>query len=150
MIKLWQKGLAATLRYPCEIRNAGDYFDHIADVELEPEMPQLAEQIFQVTGFDPSQFMDRYEEALIDLLNRKQAGIALSREPAPSRPQNDVNLTEALRRSIAQGRAGYIPPRQAESYIERQGRTRPSTPRKRQRYAPKSTGRLSARQKKAG
>ena len=42
MIKLWQKGLAATLRYPCEIRNAGDYFDHIADVELEPEMPQLA------------------------------------------------------------------------------------------------------------
>ena len=153
MIEPWHKGLTATtLRYPYEIRNAEDYFDEIPNVEIEPEMLQLAERILQnkATDFDPLQFVDRYEEALIELLNRKQAGIPLSREPVPSRPHNDVNLMEALRRSIAEGRAGNTPPRQAERYIERQVRTRPSTPRKRQGYAPKSMDRLSARQKKAG
>ena len=48
VIEPWHKGLiATTLRYPYELRNAEDYFDDIPNVELEPEMLQLAERILQ-------------------------------------------------------------------------------------------------------
>ena len=103
MIEPWHKGLiATTLRYPYEIREAKDYFDDIPNFEIEPELLKLAEQILQskATDFDPLQFVDRYEEAVIELLKKKQAGIPVSCEQAPSRPRNAVNLVEALRRSI--------------------------------------------------
>ena len=49
--------------------------------------------------FDPSHFEDRYENALIDLLKKKQAGAKI----APARgapPPRVVNLMDALRASI--------------------------------------------------
>ena len=107
MIEPWHEGLiATTLRYPYEIRDAKDYFDDIPDIAIEPEMIKLAEQILQskAADFDPSQFVDRYEEAVIELLKKKQAGVPVSREQAPSRPQNTINLMDALRRSVAQGK----------------------------------------------
>lgn len=112
-------------------------------------MLQLAERILQskATDFDPSQFVDRYEEAVIELFKRKQAGIPASRKHAPPRPQNAVNLMEALRRSIAEGRAGSIPPRRAK----RQGETGLSNLRKRDKQsAAKSAGRPTIRKIKAG
>ena len=49
--------------------------------------------------FDPSQFEDRYENALIDLLKKKQAGEKI--EPARETPApRVVNLMDALRASI--------------------------------------------------
>jgi len=57
----------------------------------------------QISGtgshFDPSLFQDRYENALIDLLKKKEAGekIEPSREVAAPRV---VNLMDALRASI--------------------------------------------------
>ena len=101
----WDKGLTATtLRYPYELRDAKEYFDDIPNVELDPNMLKLAEQILQskAKDFDPSQFADRYEEAVVKMLKRKQAGMPVSREYAPTRLQNAANLMEALRRSIAQ------------------------------------------------
>ena len=40
-------------------------------------MLKLAEQILQskAADFDPSQFVDRYEEAVIELLKKKQPGL---------------------------------------------------------------------------
>ena len=52
--------------------------------------------------YDPPQFVDHYEEAVVAMLKKKQAGLPVSREYATPRPQNAVNLMEALRRSIAQ------------------------------------------------
>jgi DNA end-binding protein Ku len=49
--------------------------------------------------FDPSHFEDRYENALIDLLEKKQAGEKI----VPVRgapPQRVVNLMDALRASV--------------------------------------------------
>jgi DNA end-binding protein Ku len=64
-------------------------------------MLDLAAHIVQTKSghFDPSQFEDRYENALIDLLKRKQAGekIEPAREIVPPRV---VNLMEALRASV--------------------------------------------------
>ena len=110
MLEPWNKGLmATTLRYPYEIRDAKEYFDDIPDVKVEPEMLKLAQYILQskATDFDPSQFVDHYEEAVVEILNKKQAGLPVSREHAAPLPQNVVNLMDALRRSIAEERAAY-------------------------------------------
>jgi DNA end-binding protein Ku len=104
MLQPWGKGLlATTLRYPYEIRDAKEYFDDIPHPKVEPDMLKLAERILQSksTDFDPAQFVDHYEDAVVQMLKKKQAGIRVSRERAPRPPQDAVNLMEALRGSIA-------------------------------------------------
>src|SRR4051812_42058274 len=105
MIEPWDKGLlGTTLRYPYEIREAREYFADVPDLKVDPEMLKLAEHILQSRGaeFEPSKFVDRYEAAVVEMLKTKQAGLPVSRgQPAP-RPQNVVNLMDALRRSIAE------------------------------------------------
>src|ERR1700731_1905878 len=124
MLQPWDKGLmATTLRYPYEIRAAKEYFDDIPDVKVEPDMLKLAEHILQnkATDFDPSQFADHYEEAVVEMLEKKQAGLPVSREHAAPRPQNVANLMDSLRRSIAEEKAASTPPKKARKRIEGQG-----------------------------
>jgi DNA end-binding protein Ku len=71
--------------------------------------------------FDPSQFVDRYEEAVVDILKKKQAGLPVSREHAAPRPQNVVNLMDALRRSIAQEKTASAPPKKGRKRSHGQG-----------------------------
>ena len=154
MLEFWDKGLVATtLRYPYEIRDAKEYFDDIPDVQLEPDMLKLAKQILQskAMDFDPSQFVDRYEVAVVEMLKKKQAGMPLSREQAPPRPQNAENLMEALRRSIAREIPVPAPSRKRSRRIERQGEMLLAIPgRKQMGTVPKPAGRSRARQKSAG
>ncbi len=124
MLEPWGKGLTATtLRYPYEIRDAKEYFDDIPDVKVEPDMLKLAQHILQSrrTDFDPSQFVDHYEEAVVAMLKKKQAGLPVSRERATPRPQNVANLMDALRRSIAEEKAASIPPKKGRKRLEGQG-----------------------------
>jgi DNA end-binding protein Ku len=96
----WEKGLlGATLRYASEVRDASDYFDELPDVKIDREMLKLAEHILnsKKADFDPTEFVDHYEEALVDLLRKKQEGLA--RVPTP--PRNVANLMDALERSIS-------------------------------------------------
>src|ERR1700722_14005463 len=107
ILEPWDKGLAATtLRYPYEIRNAKEYFDDIPDMKVEPDMLKLAQHILQskATDFDPLRFVDTYEEAVVAMLKKKQAGLPVARERVTPGPQNAVNLMEALRLSMAQER----------------------------------------------
>ena len=123
MLQPWDKGLmATTLRYPYEIRDAKEYFDDIPDAKVEPDMLKLAQHILQskTTDFDPSQFVDRYEEAVVAMLKKKQAGLPVSRERATPRPQNVANLMDALRRSIAEEKAASIPPKKGRKRIDGQ------------------------------
>jgi DNA end-binding protein Ku len=64
-------------------------------------MLDLAAHIVQIKSghFDPSQFEDRYENALIDLLKKKQAGEKIE-APRETPPPRVVNLMEALRASV--------------------------------------------------
>ena len=55
--------------------------------------------------FDPSQFEDRYENALIDLLKKKQAGEKIE-APKERGPAKVINLMDALRRSVEEERGG--------------------------------------------
>ncbi len=124
MLEPWDKGLmATTLRYPYEIRDAKEYFDDIPDVKVEPDMLKLAEHILQskAADFDPSQFADHYEEAVVEMLKKKQAGLPVSHEAAAPRTQNVVNLMDALRLSIAQEKSASAPPKKGRKRIEGQG-----------------------------
>jgi DNA end-binding protein Ku len=71
VIALEPKGrglLGLTLRYPYEVRDEGSYFEDIPDLKLSKEMLDLATHIVNTKSghFDPSQFQDRYENALIE------------------------------------------------------------------------------------
>jgi DNA end-binding protein Ku len=93
--------LGLTLRYPYEVRDEQPYFEDIPDLKLPKEMLDLATHIVQTKAghFDPAQFEDRYENALIDLLKKKEAGEKI--EPAKEGPTPQVvNLMDALRASI--------------------------------------------------
>jgi len=90
-----------TLRYPYEVRKEEDYFDDIPDEKIPKDMLDLASHIVKTKEghFDPSNFDDRYEDALKDLLKKKQEGKPIER-PERREPTNVVNLMDALRRSI--------------------------------------------------
>jgi DNA end-binding protein Ku len=93
--------LGLTLRYPYEVRDEQPYFEDIPELKLPKEMLDLATHIVQTKAghFDPAQFEDRYENALIDLLKKKEAGEKI--EPAKEGPAPQVvNLMDALRASI--------------------------------------------------
>ena len=98
------KGLMGTLlRYPYEVRNEQEYFDDIQDVKITKDMLELAKHIVeQKSGdFEPEDFEDHYEAALIDLINKKRSGVRLPAKAAPKASGNVINLMDALKKSLA-------------------------------------------------
>ena len=63
-----------TLRYPHELREAKDYFYDIPDVKVEPELLTLAQHILKTkeARFDPARFVDRYEQAVLQMLGEEE------------------------------------------------------------------------------
>src|SRR5262252_5259710 len=98
------KGLMGTLlRYPYEVRDEKAYFDDIQDVKVTKDMLDLAKHIVeQKSGeFDPEEFEDHYETALVDLINKKRNGIKIAPKAAPKSSGNVINLMDALKKSLA-------------------------------------------------
>jgi DNA end-binding protein Ku len=98
------KGLMGTLlRYPYEVRSETEYFDDIQDVKITKDMLELAKHIVeQKSGdFEPEKFEDHYEEALIDLINKKRAGVQMPAKAQPKSSGNVINLMDALKKSLA-------------------------------------------------
>jgi len=106
MLEPLGKGLmGTTLHYPYELRSEEAVFEEIPDLKLPEQMVGLAESIIdKMTGeFEPEKFEDRYENAMIELIRSKQAGLPAKVEKAPARSANVINLMEALKRSIEVG-----------------------------------------------
>jgi len=93
--------LVTTLRNPREIRGEAAYFEDIPANGADAEMLQLAEQLIkQKTGtFDPEQYTDRYEEALMEVIKAKIAGEEPVVTAAPERGKV-INLMDALKKSL--------------------------------------------------
>lgn len=108
MLQPWDNGImGTTIRYPYEVREAKDYFYDIAAIKVQPDLLQLAEHILKskTATFDPSQFTDRYEEAVLEVLKKKQEGLPAEKTAAPAPPRNVVNLFDALRASLTMDKA---------------------------------------------
>jgi len=128
------KGLMATaLRYKTEVRDQKNYFDEIKDIKIPADMLKLAVQILESKKghFKPEKFEDRYENALLELLNAKRAGKA---PPvlAEERPSNVINLMDALRRSARGDTSRRAPARKSNGRKKAASR---STARKKVRKA---------------
>jgi DNA end-binding protein Ku len=93
--------LAYSLRTDDEVRKASEIFGSISDAKPDAGMIDIAEKIIaQKEGpFDPSKFVDRYEEALKNLIAEKQKGhkAVASEEPDDT---NVIDLMAALRASL--------------------------------------------------
>ncbi|HST91499.1 MAG TPA: Ku protein [Brevundimonas sp.] len=102
------KGLVAwTLRPHEEVRDAADFFDDIPTVKADKDMVDIATRIIaqKEAEFDPSEFRDRYDEALKEMIKAKQkGGKGLVEAPEPD-DTNVVDLMAALRASL-KGSAG--------------------------------------------
>jgi DNA end-binding protein Ku len=107
--------LGITLRYPYEVRKEDEYFEEIPDEKIPKDMLELASHIVETKSghFNPKEFEDHYEDALKELLKKKQAGEKIE-APKERAPAKVINLMDALRRSVETER-GRSPKRQAPS-----------------------------------
>jgi DNA end-binding protein Ku len=94
--------LGATLRYPYEVRDEAIYFGDIGDIQIPKDMLALAEHILEskAATFDPTLFHDRYEEAVVTMLNEKRAGMPIPKQRPMPRIVAGTDLMAALRQSI--------------------------------------------------
>jgi DNA end-binding protein Ku len=96
--------LAYTIRNKAEVRDAEEIFSSIPATRPSKQMVEIAAKIIdqQEGDFDPSQFKDRYEDALRALIKEKEKGHTVK---APEEPQTAevIDLMEALKRSLGQG-----------------------------------------------
>ena len=116
--------LAYSLRTESEVRAEDDIFRGISAEPPDEAMISIAERIIQQQHgpFEPSQFVDRYEEALKALIATKQRG----GKPVRAAEPDDTNVTDlmaALRASL-QGTPAKRPAAKARA----SGRTATVTP----------------------
>ena len=103
--------LAYTIRTDAEVRKPDEIFGGISDKAADPAMIAIAEKIIeqQEGPFDPSQFVDRYEEALKALIEDKKKGHKPAKVAEPD-DTNVVDLMSALRASLGAKDKGTAKP----------------------------------------
>jgi len=149
--------VGVTLRYPYEVRQPEEYFDTIDDEKVPKDMMDLAIHIVDTKRgkFEPEKFEDHYENALKELLRKKQKREKIERPREPTRT-NVVNLMEALRQSVKaaggkQPSATRAQAKKGKKRIEGQREMLLPIPGKKDKEAAaKSTARPSGRHRKAG
>ncbi|ASY65428.1 Ku domain protein (plasmid) [Sinorhizobium sojae CCBAU 05684] len=131
-----------TLRNPNEVRRTADYFGNIPVGNPDPEMLELAEALIKqkVTVFDPKNYEDRYEAALMKMIREKLKGHKPIIAAAPERG-NVINLMDALKASLSQAK----PPAPSKS----KAKVEPAAPQTAKTAATKRAPAKSAAKKKA-
>jgi DNA end-binding protein Ku len=132
--------LGTTLRYPYELRDEEDYFDGIKTPKITKDMVELAGHILHTKAahFDPSKFKDEYEDALKALVRRKASGKTIKVPEPEEKPDNVINLMDALKASL-----------KGKSAAKRRAHA-PAPRRTPARRAAKKAHRSAARHRKAG
>lgn len=93
-----------TLRYGDEVRDEADYFAGV-DGKPDPKMLKLVTDLIEKRRqpWSPKLVEDPVQEKLLDIIKAKQKGTAKKKaKPAPEKPSNVIDLTEALRRSLGE------------------------------------------------
>src|SRR3954471_22566856 len=106
--------LLETLRYADEVNKAQSYFREIGDHDPDADLLDMASMLIERKAgkFDPSEFHNRYVDALHKLIEDKQRakGEKIIQDPdadaAPPKGSNVVDLMAALKRSLGDESAG--------------------------------------------
>lgn len=95
--------LVTTLRTSTEIRDSTELFSHVPAAKADKRMIDIAKQIIgQMEGkFDPSDFKDRYEDALRALIKSKEGTAKSPSQPETASDDNVIDLMAALQKSLA-------------------------------------------------
>ena len=101
------------LRTADEVR-AAEY--DFPEAKIDRKMDEIAGTIMerQAGHFEPAQFIDRYQDALRELIKAKAAGRGPTKTKAPVIRGNVVDLMDALRRSLKADKSGAEKPSQSE------------------------------------
>jgi DNA end-binding protein Ku len=106
--------LLETLRYADEVHRAQSYFREIGEHEPDADLLDMASMLIERKAgkFDPSEFHNRYVDALHRLIEEKQKkkGEKIIEDPdadaGPPKGSNVVDLMAALKRSLGDDRGG--------------------------------------------
>ena len=118
------KGLVLeTLRYEDEVRRAQSYFKDIPDTKPSKDMLDLARTLIEQKSapFDPSEYKDRYVEALHKLIEKKSKAKGKKiledvEEPTGRSGSNVIDLMAALKKSVgSDGKAKGAPAKKSAS-----------------------------------
>ena len=121
-IKPFEKGLLLeVLRHANEIRSAETLFDEIPGVKVDKEALDLAKELItRKSGkFEPQQFKDEYTEAVWELIHAKlenRAPEIVTEEPGGAKV---INIMDALKKSVQQGKGGQRQVRRQEDLVAR-------------------------------
>ena len=105
------KGLAmTTLKTAREVRSAEAYFENVGEGELDADLLDMAKLLIQARRkpFQPSLFVDHYEEALRTLIQSKITGETPVYAPVQS-PAAVIDLMAALKQSLEKDGAARKP-----------------------------------------
>jgi DNA end-binding protein Ku len=93
-----------TLRMGAEVIRPEDAFEDIPAAHPDKEMIDIARKIIEQKegDFEPKKFEDRYENALRDLIRRKEKGEKLV-TAEPVEDDNVIDLMAALKKSLKSG-----------------------------------------------
>lgn len=118
VLRAGDKGFSlSTLHAANEVRNAEPYFEEIKAAPANADYMQLATSLIQnkLGKFDPAEFHDTYQDALVELVKSKIAGqepVIVQEDETPV----TFNFAEALRQSLGDAtpaRAAQKPPSRA-------------------------------------
>ncbi|HWP64556.1 MAG TPA: Ku protein [Candidatus Limnocylindria bacterium] len=109
LIRPFADGLAIhDLYYADEIRPFADV-ERGGDVKVRPAEAELARRLIDelsAPAFAPEQYHDHYRERLKEAVDRKVAGEEIASTAPPEQAPQVIDLMEALKKSLAEGRAG--------------------------------------------
>ncbi len=94
--------LLSTLHWPDEVRSLGELALPEAEIEVKPAEKAMAEQLIDaMTGeFDARAYHDEYREALLEIIEAKATGAAVT-APAAAPASGVIDLMAALEASVA-------------------------------------------------
>jgi DNA end-binding protein Ku len=94
--------VAYTMRMANEVVSAKSLFSDIPHQKPQKQLTEIAEKIIeqQEGAFEPEHFKDRYEEALMELIRKKEKGEEITAAEPPPDDTNVIDLMEALRKSL--------------------------------------------------
>ena len=143
--------MGITLRYPYEVRDQNEHFDGIESEKVPKDMLDLAIHIVETKKgkFEPQKFEDQYEDALKDLIRKKQKGEKIER-PSELQRSNVVDLMDALKKSVAADKGARPQAKKGKKRVEGQREMLLPITGKKGKEAAKPVARTATRHKRAG